>query len=536
MDSVMTDSPAAAATAENDADPTLAHDIIERRRRNDLLPIHRLPPELIRIVIVEVYRKRAYRGIFVVRSVCKYWLNIVDSSPELWTLISLEFSDRFLDMILRNSRNRLLSVKFGYCRRHERLASRESFMQRVIPLVGRWKSLEYQPHRSRPNMCKGKMFSFPLPNLESLTIGGSTFGYDRPIHAPRLRFMDVPTLCSAWGSLSDLRTVKVSRNSPSVDQLYDLLPKWPKLEVLRIYQDTMLLQAHDIRNLPSTPLFLPNLRSLLLFYFPVVSYSHLLRLIDAPNLRRFLVFLVFDSTQYDLDPIFEPTGRLLGAYRGAPNNDSPLRLRVITTSNSFTIAVGDLRLTIKADSESQWSSRLQDCQSALSAVLSGFDRRFSENVRGIQFGGIQCSEDLVTLGPILQRQFPNVEELVVTLSSSRGRLEGPKLVLETLRSPLPPEDGGGWLFPGLATLRLRTGVESTCDGILSVVEARGNGTAQAIQRIAIKNGRIGRDTVAKLKMYIKELRLDGTRYIEKRIPRTVCGTESSEETSRMRMV
>ncbi|KAG8946828.1 hypothetical protein FRC04_011375 [Tulasnella sp. 424] len=521
----MTDSAAAGTSttsAENDADPILAPDILERRRHNDLLPIHRLPPELLCIIIAEVYRKGAYQGLFAVRSACKYWLSVVDSSPELWTSFSLDFDDDFLDMIFRNSKNHLLSVKLGYYRRHAGPENLGSFIQRVIPSVGRWKSLEYRPHWHRPNRYKEQIFSVPLPNLESLTMGGSTFGYDRPIDAPKLRFMRVPALCPAWASLSDLRTVKICQDSPSVDQLYVLLQKWPKLEALQIHQNPMLLLADNIHNLPSTPLFLPNLRSMVLSRVLEAPYSRLLCLIDAPNLRRFVIIRDLDDTDAisQLLPLFEPVGCFLGADRHSSDDDgsSLSRVRVVSSEIRFTIMVGrDRKLALRADPSTDWLPRQEDRKSILSTLLSAFDRRFSENVKVIQFGGTQCSEDLITLGPILQRHFPNVEELVVTLSSSRGRLEGPKLVLKTLRSPLPLEDGGGWLFPGLTALRLRTGVESTCDGILGVVEARGNGTAQAIQRIAIRKGRIRRDTVPKLKAYIKELRLDSTRYIESTI-------------------
>ncbi|KAG9022945.1 hypothetical protein FS837_006076, partial [Tulasnella sp. UAMH 9824] len=110
----------------------------ERRRHNDNLPIHRLPPELLCGVFKYFRKKTAYRGLFAVRSVCKYWQEIIDSSPELWTFVSLTHNDNLLDMILQKSKNSLLSIEYddgsNSFSQEVSMEKITTFLERVIPL------------------------------------------------------------------------------------------------------------------------------------------------------------------------------------------------------------------------------------------------------------------------------------------------------------------------------------------------------------------------------------------------------------------
>ncbi|KAG8972611.1 hypothetical protein FRC05_009721 [Tulasnella sp. 425] len=77
---------------------------------NQSLPIHRLPPELLQIIIGEAYNQELYRDLFKIRSVCKYWMEIVDSMHELWTRVSLKHNADLLSMILEKSSTQPLFV------------------------------------------------------------------------------------------------------------------------------------------------------------------------------------------------------------------------------------------------------------------------------------------------------------------------------------------------------------------------------------------------------------------------------------------
>ncbi|KAG8910882.1 hypothetical protein FRC00_007400, partial [Tulasnella sp. 408] len=315
-------------------------------------------------------------------------------------------------------------------------------------------------------------------------------------------------------SLSNLRAITLNwpTNGPSINQVYLLLKTCPRLNVFAI--EGSRASDHVIGDLPSAPVFLPHLQYLLVFDVPVAPYSRLLSLIDAPNLRRLVVFRGFNPYTDDPNPMFEPAARFFGTYTDSINSDRDYaRLRISGSRNTFTISVGTCKVAFKSHQVWAWRGDQQDSLTNLSAVFSGFDRRVIDSIKVIHFGGTRSCEDLSILGPILQRHFPNVEELVVTLSSSGSRPDADH-VLKALASPLPLEDGAIWLFPGLTTLHLKTSREPIYDGVLGVVEARRNGEVQAIQRVSIKNGRIGRDTVPKLRASLQEFRMAGTRYVE----------------------
>ncbi|KAG9026699.1 hypothetical protein FS837_004534 [Tulasnella sp. UAMH 9824] len=213
--------------------------------------------------------------------------------------------------------------------------------------------------------------------------------------------------------------------------------------------------------------------------------------------------------------MFEPAARFFGTYTDSIDSDRDYgRLRISGSRHTFTISVGTCKVAFTSHHVWAWRGDRQDCLTNLSAVLSGFDRRVIDSIKVIHFGGTRSREDLSILGPILHRHFPNVEELVVTLSSSGPRPDA-HLVLKALTLPLPLKDGGTWLFPRLTSLHLKTCREPIIyDGVLGIVEARRNGEVQAIQRVSIKNGRIGRDTVPKLKASLQEFRMAGTKYVE----------------------
>ncbi|KAG8929977.1 hypothetical protein FRC01_003454 [Tulasnella sp. 417] len=476
----------------------------ERRCHNDELAIHHLPPELLCNVFQDARKKENYRSLFVIRSVCKYWMEIIDSSGELWTFVSLMHNRDLLDMILQKSKNHLLSIEYddGTCSGKSKVPSEQiaHFLGHIVPLVDRWKALEYQVS---PYADHDRVLGLPFKNLE--TLGARTHmmasTYIEPLHAPKLRTVDLVGFSVDWGRLSELRVLMLSGPTfrSLVSEVYLLFNTCPELEILKIRGGPTPPTSYGMDNLPSAPVFLPHLQYLLLFMVPIVPYSHLISLIDAPNLRRLLIYRWFNPRRLT-DPMFEPLERLFGSYsRSVTNGCDDSRLRICGPSSSFTVWVGACKMVLQSPSVWMWKGSRLNCLAELSAALSKFDTRVCEAIKAIRFSGTRSREDLIAIGPILQRHFPNVVELVATLSSLECRPDADR-VLEALASPLASEDGARWLFPGLTTLHLKGCREAVCDGVLGVIEARGNGGVQAIQRVSIRNGRIGRDTVARLKV------------------------------------
>ncbi|KAG8929975.1 hypothetical protein FRC01_003452 [Tulasnella sp. 417] len=489
----------------------------ERRHHNNQLSIHQLPLELLCNVLKDGHRRGNYQALFSIRSVCKHWMELVDSTPELWTFVSLVHDENLLDMSLQRSKNRLLSIEYnnpGWPQTPQFPSGKtENFLRRVMPLAHRWKRLDYYAHAED----LAAILRLQLQNLETLNFHNPRFSADhlQPLHAPKLRHVTLEGLSLNWESLSNLRALILTKPTvdPSVGQVYVLFTNCPRLEVFRVSGDAMAIWPRDYKNidLPNAPLFLPHLQYFLLFEVQVAPYSRLLSLIDAPNLRRLYCFRHFNPYDPNRKPMFEPVARFFGSYAHSLNNDRDhARLRISSSDRSFTISVGACKVVLYYRLPWDLDGFGCDCMPELSAALSRFDERVSGNIKTIHFGGTRPMKDLITLGPIFQRHFPNIEELVVTLSSPKSAT----LFLKVLASPFAFEDGVRWLFPRLTSLRLNARRDPVCDRVLGVIEARQNGQVRAIQRVRIKNGSIRRDTAAKLEASLQDFRMAGTRCVD----------------------
>ncbi|KAG8928743.1 hypothetical protein FRC01_005419 [Tulasnella sp. 417] len=197
--------------------------ILERRRPNELLPIHRLPPELLHAIIEKSYTRVSYKRVFALRSTCKHWMEVVDSMPQLWAQIALDHNSNLLSMILQKSKTQPLEVS---CKKSDfesdsafdhRMAI---FLHEVGPSAWRWSSLHYS---ASTNPQHERILGLPLHNLKRLSvrISGTAVNYIGGFAASRLQNLDVHRLSLNWGSLSDLRSLQIDAciPSPTVDEL-----------------------------------------------------------------------------------------------------------------------------------------------------------------------------------------------------------------------------------------------------------------------------------------------------------------------------
>ncbi|KIO33413.1 hypothetical protein M407DRAFT_17679 [Tulasnella calospora MUT 4182] len=304
-----------------------------------------------------------------------------------------------------------------------------------------------------PDADHDQVLGLQFQGLETLGAHTAAFPsiYIQSLHAPKLRHVDLWGFSVDWGRLSDLRVLMITGPTfrSEIDEVYLLLRACPGLEIFQIQGGVTPPTINSMSNLPSAPVFLPHLEYLLSFMVPV-----------APSIL----------TKPPGIPGSSPSSDFLGP----------------TPSNSTTTV-------IKHDS-----------------VSARFDGLVSNNIKAIHFGGARAREDLIVLNPILQQQFPNIKELVVTLSSTEGKPDA-YLVIEALVLRLPLWGGVKWLFPGLTTLHLKACREPICDGVLAVVLARQNEGLEAIQRVSIENGRIRRDIVAELKARLQGFLMAGMR-------------------------
>lgn len=484
--------------------------ILNDRGHNNPPPIHRLPLELLSTIIQEVHSGQSYRMLFAIRFVCSLWMKFIDSSPEFWCSISLEHKPNLLMILLQNSKSMPLSVQYSPDQIDEEEEQITDFLQLVAPSTGRWKTLEYRSHSPA---FDERIVSLPLRNLETLVV--EVRGMPTPVHyngfldAPKLQHIKFKSFTLDWRTIPNLRVVELSGIDIGLlmNHLHLLFKASPSLESLDIKADFPSTTDRNLSDLPQTPTLLPKLQRLIVWQLESGPRSRLLNLIDCPNVRHFFATSIFDSDSESLASVLELMGRFIGGPRQPVHDDSTkLLIGKSAYSSDFMIELGFRKAHLVKDTWDGQTHR-QDCQNGLSAALRKFDGRTIKGISKIILRGIRHQQDTIELCRILHRYCSNVTNLQVELSSL-GSDGYP--VLEWLGSPLPLEDGGGWLFPKLTSLHIVASERSICDGILRIVEGRQTGGAQAIREVEIQKGKVGRGTVEKLKTYLQDLRMVGT--------------------------
>ncbi|KIO33406.1 hypothetical protein M407DRAFT_233045 [Tulasnella calospora MUT 4182] len=502
------------STRENGA--TLGTTLLERRSHNEFLPIHRLPPELLYIIIEIVYTEMSYKLLFALRSVCNHWMEIVDSMPQLWAQIALHHNANLISSCLQKSKNQPLDI---WCQEGEgyNIRSNPAFQERVAgflghvgPLAARWRSLHYL---APTNAQHERMLNLPLHNLETLcvNISGAAVDYTGVFDTPRLRNLDARKLSLNWRSLSNLRSFQIDGcvPSPTVDELYILLKSSPNLELFKIARNRSSPTGHttDLSDFHSSPILLPRLRTLNIVQVPFISHSRLLDLVEAPNLHRFVVFHHFPNHSYDFTPMFESAGRLIGAPRRSRGDGDTSRLSIFGAYDMLAVVVGDCRVILKNHGWAQ-GSRQEERPAGLSAVLRHFNARLCESIRVVRLSGFRSDQEMIDFAQTLNRHLPNVEELEMKMCISTSALEG--LSILGRLSSSPTEGREACLFPSLVGFQFDVPKGLACDGILEVLKARWNvGQVQAIRQLTIEGGKIRRDTVDELKTHLQALNMTG---------------------------
>ncbi|KAG8947041.1 hypothetical protein FRC04_011221 [Tulasnella sp. 424] len=474
----------------------------------DLPYINQLPPKLIRPILLEDEDGRSYKEKFSIRSVCRFWQEIVNETPQLWTQLSLSYNVNLLSLIIKNSKSLPLSVWYddGYLG-DDQLVPQEKiteFLSRTAMSSDRWKSLTY---RALYESNHSQMLGLPLHNLQSLNISLSgDIAYTGPLNAPNLKNISVHRCSLDWSSISRLRSLVIYRNTegPTVEAIKTILKASPDLEHLGIHRNWTNLDVP----VDPTPIVLPKLYSMHLSYVSVSNYTHLLNLIVAPNLRTFSFNYTNKSQPKDFTPIFEAAGRFLGSYSD-DENDSSFTLAIKSTPSKLYVKAGDRSINIQnfawPDDDNSRTERLR----YTSAALKGFGAKFCNAIKTVRLQGSGNGE-LGSYCHLLHSFLPGVQELGITacITGLSEPYTDEKAVMEILGTPSSLERGGIWLLPNLVTLRFGASMELQDVDIPKIVEARrAVAGAQSIKHIIIEEGSVNRAVVDKLQGFVERLEL-----------------------------
>ncbi|KAG8921437.1 hypothetical protein FRC01_000253 [Tulasnella sp. 417] len=467
--------------------------------------IHHLPPEVLAHILMQDYN-RTYSELFSLRSVCKFWLDVVDKTPQLWTRVSLSHNNNLLSLILKNSKSLPLSVHYNDDEDWETggplvpMEKITSFLIQTAPSVSRWESLRYV---ASYGVNHDQILGLPLQNLQRLDIAlTGNIAYKRPLNAPRLKEICVHRCSLDWGSTTGLRRLEVDQNTegPTVEAIKNVLKASPDIEILRIARTWL---RPDVPA-DSRPIYLPKLRTISLSKVPIKDYSHLLNLIVAPSLQDFYFHFTNKGGVEDFTPMFEAAGRHIGASTENGQN-YPSQLSISSKECILCISAADRKVDLQnfawLDGDERPGERLE----YTSATLSRFSESFCNSIRTVALYG-DGSGEVSRYCHLVHSFFPNVADLSVT--GWEFKYPDAKAVLETLGTPSDSEKGRTWLLPKLEALRFKASELCTYDDIMEMIEARPAGSqTKSIKRITFEAGRMMREVVEKLQASLEVLEL-----------------------------
>ncbi|KAA1475555.1 hypothetical protein DENSPDRAFT_932435 [Dentipellis sp. KUC8613] len=227
-------------------------------QRNHLLALYKLPPELLALIFAELIalqsstlhclrRDTISPGWMAVTHVCRRWREVALQQPTLWTTISADLGQKWMEEMLARSGSLPLTV-WAHIEDDCDVFSLIAQMSRTVHLHV---ALEGAVEAGSPNT----LIMQPAPLLETCSISlldEEDDEYFDPPHnlfarnAPRLRSLELEVCSVYWSSLAFASLVKLSITVPADnpwsplsprayrEELLQALSKMPKLENLAL--------------------------------------------------------------------------------------------------------------------------------------------------------------------------------------------------------------------------------------------------------------------------------------------------------------
>lgn len=283
-----------------------------RIKLNCLLPVNKLPEEILGHILVQAVAAPEYSGVRQKRvhrdqlaSVSRYWRHVVFETPQLWCWMEDSMSCEELERAERKSMELLLDVHFTGtydC----------SFTERVGPVSSRWRSLQADSKMTVSDILA--VLGLRLPALVDLCLSPSEV--DRSVAAQlgdgrHLENLNLSRIALNWDSprfqnLTSLRLDGIHRSSAApwqclrLPQLASILSSCPDLESLRL---SALVQWDPPANVPSAPapIVLPRLSRLLLQDLESSMYVGLLSCLSFPSCANMVLRPLSYDTVHHFD-------------------------------------------------------------------------------------------------------------------------------------------------------------------------------------------------------------------------------------------
>ncbi|KAG8992865.1 hypothetical protein FRB90_000882, partial [Tulasnella sp. 427] len=270
----------------------LARSAVYKKKYNEMLPIHRLPPELFTTILLIDLRENPPRRslsrrhrLWQLALVSSKWQKTVALNPIFWTDIHFRRDDP--NLCLRKSQNALLNIKCDTF--YQDVDDVEEFLETVATAAHRWRSIALS--------CNSRDFLQKLPSATpqltdvqinvrapSNALGGQEELKIRGL--VKLQHVCLVRVGLEWESLNLERLLSLQLSHlgnivPDLDWLLTILQRSPQLEQLALSNVGI---ASDSIPHTRTGIRLLRLKSLQLTTLPERVVEYLLSVIDCPHL------------------------------------------------------------------------------------------------------------------------------------------------------------------------------------------------------------------------------------------------------------
>ncbi|KAG8928630.1 hypothetical protein FRC01_005657 [Tulasnella sp. 417] len=274
----------------------------------------------------------ALRRLYDLRLVNSTWYRVIDSTPTFWTFIESSVPLRIVDVALKRSRTKSLSIRF----RQNSLNTASSFMGKVVPCIGRWNvadlaapAWEYLPQTPAPRLeelsfksSSSYLDSTPITfpgefiSLQRLALDQVCLARPLPNLGPNLRFFSVRQLSKSDSGITYTEIHQFLLLHPSLIEIELKVSIWSRTSI-----NTETWEDVSLPNLRHFTLLDPASNGL--------ASIPLLQKISAPNCTSFELGVRYYTERFS----------------ALPQALEPFFVSVITTEEQ------DLELSIAKDPE-----------------------------------------------------------------------------------------------------------------------------------------------------------------------------------------
>ncbi|KAG8942873.1 hypothetical protein FRC04_003448 [Tulasnella sp. 424] len=245
------------------------------RERNTLIPIGKLPAELLGLIFYLVLFTPSGRrwSRFVPRittlgAVCRWWRDIVQQTPSFWAQISSTDHADFVSEALERSHQ--VPLHLTYIGRYAD-GPKSPFLDKALPHLHRWESVAIH----QPNVIAvATYFSLPAPALKALRLSTRSEQATQPVVFGNLFGGVLENLeefrVASWKEIDwrvvscrRLRVLDIEReNFLDMGVIFNILSANPSLEVLRLH--TLHFNPYTTPNPLQASIYLDHLKELTL--------------------------------------------------------------------------------------------------------------------------------------------------------------------------------------------------------------------------------------------------------------------------------